>query len=119
MTYKDEMQILVSKNMSKQIKKSSFFGPGPMRQSFESKFPLIIEKFQGTNPSKQDHYFVNDHIYLHRSFDYTSGSTNGYYEYGALHIKEPEEYFEFFITGDKSRQEEHEAVIKTFLEGVK
>ncbi len=117
--YKDEMQIIVSKNMSKIIKESALFGSGVMKQIFETKFPLIVKKHNGRNVSGQNHYYINENIYLYQSFDYMVNSTPGYYEYGALHIEQPEEYFEFFITGDKTKKENHKPLIKSFLSGVK
>lgn len=117
--YKNEMQITVSKNMSNTIKRSAFYGSAIMKQNFEIKFPIILQKFKGKNPSKQAHYFVNDNIYLHRSFDFVVDGTPAYYEYGAFHIENPEEYYELFISGDKTLQEEHQHVIKNFLKGIK
>lgn len=117
--YKNEMQIIVSEEMSKIIKKTALYGSALMKQSFEIKFPMLVEKYQGSNISKQDHYYVNKNIYLHRYFDYEIDGHPGYYEYGALHIEKPEEYFEFFISGDKSKKEKHKALIKSFLKGVK
>ena len=88
--YEGEMIITVTTDMSKIIKESALFGGGPMRVSYEAKFPLILNKIKGKNPSEQTHYLINDHLYLHRSFDYGDA---GYYEFGAMYIEEPEEYY--------------------------
>lgn len=41
------------------------------------------------------YYVVDKNIYLHQSFDYEVPNTLGYYEYRALHIEDPEEYYDF------------------------
>lgn len=115
-SYNDELLIDVSESMSKVIKESSLFGPGAMKQVFEARFPLYLKKYEGENQSEQDYFYVNEHIYLYQSFDY---GVEGYFEYGALHTKEPEEYYEFFISGSKANQTSHRSIIKSFLEGIR
>lgn len=119
LSYKNEMQIIVSNNMSKIIKKSALFGSAMMKQSFEVRFPMVLKQTEGYNASDQDHFMVGSNIYLYRSFDYELDDSQGYMEYGALYIEEPEEYYEFYITGQRSMQETHKVIIKSFLEGIK
>jgi len=117
--YNDEMQIIVADDISKEIKKTSMFGGGPMKITFDAKFPLLKEKFEGKNPTKLENFMVNDHLYIHRSFEYGSGADKGYCEYGAMYIKEPEAYYEFYISGDHDKKEQHRPAIVSFLETIK
>lgn len=117
--YNNDMRVVVSLNMSKIIKKSALFGSALMKQSFETKFPMQLKQSNGQNPSDQEFYNVNENIYLFRTFDFDADGTPGYFEYGALYINEPEEYYEFFISGRKSEQEIHKPLIKSLIQGIK
>ncbi len=118
--YGNEMQIRVLNTMSKAINNSMFFGSALMKQTFESKFPQLVARMKGFNESGQGHYYIGKNTFLHRSFDYRVGETIAYFEYGAMHVEEPESYYEFYITGKKDlRGDKHNLLIKAFLDGVR
>ena len=117
--YKNELLIVVSKQMSKLIKEGAYFGPGPMKRIFDPKFLLLLKKHNGINASELKNRKVNNNFYMYQSFDFINDNSEGYYEYGAIYIKEPEEYYELYISGDKSKQIQHKEVIDSFLSGIK
>jgi len=118
LSYKDEMRINVSQSMSDIIKGSDLYGPGAMKLSYESKFPILTQQLNGTNISEQNHYYANENIYIKRTFDFAVDDALAYFEFIALHIKEPEEYYEIQISGQKQFQDKHQTLIKSFLEGI-
>lgn len=115
--YKNEMQISVSTNASDIIKKSMFYGPRLMKQTFDLRFPILLKKHKGNDLQDFNHYFVNGNMYMNQSFEYNTGSSVGYYEYGALYIEKPESYYEFYISGSKEFRDAHRVVINSLLEG--
>ncbi len=117
--YKNEMLIVVSLDASKTIKESSLYGSELLRIAVDSKFPNLIKAHNGTNQTELKNYYVGKNLYMHRNFDFSTTKSNGYYEYGAMYIEDPEEYYEIFISGDKTKQEKHQAVIKGFLSGIR
>lgn len=119
LNFKNEMRIIISKNLSNIIKKGEFFGYGVMKMSMKAKYLNLIKQHHGTNSSEINKLSIGNNIYLYQNFDYDISDTKGYYEYGGLYIENPEDYYEFFISGSKLKQESHKEIIKSLLNGVK
>jgi hypothetical protein len=114
----DDLEISVSLNASKIIKNSGLYGPMLLKQSIELKFVKLIDQVGGHSPTKLTNYKIGGHMYMYKTFDYDGGNANGYYEYGGLYIKDPEEYYEVYISGNKSKQTEHREIVNQFLESL-
>jgi len=119
LNYNNEMQIIISTNSSKIIKKGQLFGYGVLEIALKAKFPNLVQKFSGKNVGEFKKISVDQNIYLYQTFDFTVKETSGYYEHGGLYIQQPEEYFEFFISGDKSKQNKHRKVIDNLIKEIK
>ncbi len=116
--YQNEMLVTISLNNSKIIKKGSLFGYGVLESAMMAKFPRLVKQHNGTNVSELKKIDINGNVYLYQSFDFGPSDRAGYYEYGGLYTEQPEEYYEFFISGDKTKQVNHREIIMDLLKGV-
>jgi len=89
-----------------------------MKNVVRLKFPRFMGDLKGNNPTELENYKVDGHLYLHQSFDFMSDDSPAYFEFGALCIEKPEEYYEIFVTGDRTKQGKHREAINKFLEAV-
>jgi len=119
LNYQNEFMIIVSTNASKILKKGMMKGAGMMKMGFGIKFTRLMSKFNGLEKGDLKEEVINGNPYISQSFDYKTGDSKGYYTYGMMYISEPEMYYEFFITGDKSKLNKHEEMHKAFLDGVR
>lgn len=113
--YKDQMLILVSDDASKRIKNSSIYGPLPLKQMIESKFIRLKSKFDGYNETELDNYKVEGQMYMYKTFDFEKSGSDIYYELGGVYIKDPEEYYELYISGDRSNKKSHRKHITAYV----
>lgn len=116
--YKNEMKIIVSLESSKLIKQSNYFGSAVMKNAFQVKILKYMSTLNAKNESELSNYHIDNHMYINQTFDFVSDSTEAYFEYGTLCIKEPEEYYELFISGNKIYQEQHREKINQLLETI-
>ena len=122
--YGNHLKVRVMDLIDEAIKQGPTYGSAIMKQSFEMRYPLVKGQYKGYDEDEQSYYYVNGNIYLRRKFYVKEQDSKGnsfvvYYEYGAMCIEKPEKYHEFLFTGLKEKEEEHQPLIKAFLEGAR